>query len=567
VPPRPAAGALLLPERSGGIIIFVMSTCLASGGRPIDLSSVFALPVTLALDTIAVRDHTISIQIHATAATAACPRCGTIGSRIHSRYQRTIADGPFGGRALVFKLRVRKWICPSPAGPQRIFAERFPDLVQRYGRMTERANQVLQSIGVTTNGADAARIVTSLGMPTSAKTIIRRVLRLPVPHENPVRTVGIDEWAWKKGHRYGTILVDLEAQRVAALLPDRSVETTKQWLSNHPEIQVVSRDRGKLFREAADEAAPQAQQVVDRFHLQQNFAEALEKFFRQKTRQLQKVAQECAPKAGHIVQAAIPKKVKQERQERQRRRVMLHKRVWKLDREGYRKEQIAERLGISSRSVYRVLEQEAAPPPRRRTRSSSVVDLYLSYLSKRWNEGCHTGAELYKEIVIQGYKGSLRTLERQLQAFRPQRGQPVSKQTVIFSKAPSARGAAFLTIRGAHHRTQEQAAFLEKLGQSDTTIEKVITLAQDFGQLLRQQEGLVRFSQWQAEVRASGVAELIAFVDGLADDAEAVANGCSMPWSNGMVEGFVNKIKAIKRSSYGQAGFPLLQRRVLLHPN
>ncbi len=72
----------------------------------------------------------------------------------------------------------------------------------------------------------------------------------------------------EKGHRYGTIVVDLEAQRVAALLPDRSVLSTKQWLSNHPEIQVVSRDRGKLFREAADEAAPQAQQVVDRFHLQ-----------------------------------------------------------------------------------------------------------------------------------------------------------------------------------------------------------------------------------------------------------------------------------------------------------
>jgi transposase len=544
-----------------------MSTCLASGGRPIDLSSVFALPVTLALDTITVRDHTITIHIHATAATTACPRCGTIGSRIHSRYQRTITDGPFAGRALVFKLRVRKWICPSPACPQRIFAERFPDLVQRYGRMTERANQILQSIGVTTNGADAARIVTSLGMPTSAKTIIRRVLRLPVPPDKPVRTVGIDEWAWKKGHRYGTIVVDLEAQRVAALLPDRSVETTKQWLSNHPEIQVVSRDRGKLFREAADEAAPQAQQVVDRFHLQQNFAEALEKFFRQKTRQLQKVAQECGGKARHIVQAAIPKKIKQERQERHRRRVMLHKRVWKLDREGYRKEQIAERLGISSRSVYRVLEQEAAPPRRRRSRSASVVDPYLSYLSERWNQGCHTIAQLYKEISVQGYRGSLRTLERQLRTFRPQGAQPVSKQTVIFDKPPSPRGAALMIVRREEQRTQEQTAFLEQLQQTDPTIAQVVRLAQDFGQLLRQQEGVVRLEQWQAEVRASGIAELIAFVDGLADDAEAVANGCSLPWSNGMVEGFVNKIKAIKRSSYGQAGFPLLQRRVLLHPN
>jgi len=124
-----------------------------------------------------------------------------------------------------------------------------------------------------------------------------------------------------------------------------------------------------------------------------------------------------------------------------------------------------------------------------------------------------------------------------------------------------------MIVRREQERTQEQTAFLEQLQQTDPTIAQVVRLAQDFGQLLRQQEGQLRLEQWQAEVRASGVAELIAFVDGLADDAEAVVNGCSMPWSNGMVEGFVNKIKAIKRSSYGQAGFPLLQRRVLLHPN
>ncbi|MGZ3630967.1 MAG: transposase [Ktedonobacteraceae bacterium] len=107
---------------------------------------------------------------------------------------------------------------------------------------------------------------------------------------------------------------------------------------------------------------------------------------------------------------------------------------------------------------------------------------------------------------------------------------------------------------------------MEHLVQSDSTIAVVFTLAQDFGRLLRKHEGQGPLEQWKAAVRASGITELIAFVDGLADDAEAVANGCSMTWSNGMVEGFVNKVKWIKRSSYGQAGFPLLQRRVLLHP-
>ena len=123
-----------------------------------------------------------------------------------------------------------------------------------------------------------------------------------------------------------------------------------------------------------------------------------------------------------------------------------------------------------------------------------------------------------------------------------------------------------MMVRPEQNRTREQVAYLDQLIQSDKTIALVFALAQDFGRLLRKREGPVRLEQWKAAVRASGIVELIAFVEGLADDAEAVANGCSMTWSNGMVEGFVNKVKWIKRSSYGQAGFPLLQRRVLLHP-
>jgi transposase len=236
------------------------------GGIPINLSSLFGFPSTLDLDSIEILEQTVIVHLHATCPTAACPQCGTAGSRVHSRYQRTIADVAFGGRKLVLKLLVRKWICPEALCSQHIFAERFPELVQRYARMTDRLIKALQSAGVLTNGADAAQIAASFGVRTTAKTIIRRVLQLPLPSEGSVHKVGIDEWAWKKGHRYGTILVDLEKRRIVQLLAERSVETSKAWLRQHPEIEVVSRDRGKLFREAATDAAPQAKQVVDRFH-------------------------------------------------------------------------------------------------------------------------------------------------------------------------------------------------------------------------------------------------------------------------------------------------------------
>src|SRR5260221_9179549 len=151
-----------------------------------------------------------------------------------------------------------------------------------------------------------------------------------------------------------------------------------------------------------------------------------------------------------------------------------------------------------------------------------------------------------------------------LRPFRQKVARPVSKQTVIWDKPPSPRGVALMMVRPAQSRTREQTAYLDQLIQSNETIAVVFTLAQDFGRLLRKREGQVRLEQWKAAVRASGIAELIAFVDGLADDAEAIANGCSLTWSNGMVEGFGNLVKWIKRSSYGQAGFPLQQRPVML---
>jgi transposase len=236
----------------------------------------------------------VIVHLRASSPTAPCPQCGTVGSRVHSRYGRTIADVAWGGRSLVLKLLVRKWICPLASCSQHIFAERFPGLVQRYARMTDRLIEALQAVGVTTNGAEAARILSKLAMPTTAKTLIRRVLELPLPKEGLVCIAGIDEWAWKKGSHYGTILVDLERRRVAALLPERSVESSTAWFKEHAEVKMVSRDRGKIFRAAVDAGAPQAKQIVDRFHLQKNFAEALEKFFGHQKRVLKKAAQHQA---------------------------------------------------------------------------------------------------------------------------------------------------------------------------------------------------------------------------------------------------------------------------------
>jgi transposase len=298
----------------------------------------------------------------------------------------------------------------------------------------------------------------------------------------------------------------------------------------------------------------------------QNFAEALEKFFAHHKRLLKTVAHQLAGKALPPPKTTAASLVERERRNRQTERVRRHKRIWKLFRAGRRKEEIARLVGVSTSSVYRALEHEQPPARETRQRTHPLTDPYLSYLSERWNEGCHKAVQLYEEVVALGYTGSLRTIEHIVKTFRPAGAKPVSSRTITLQQAPSARSTALMIVRPAQKRTPDQTAFLEQLSGSDPMVATTLTLAQEFGHLLRQRLGVQRLEQWETAVHKSRIAELIDFVDGLADDAEAVANGCTESWNNGMVEGFVNKVKWIKRSSYGQAGFPLLQRRVLLHP-
>ena len=285
-----------------------------------DLASVLALPSTLTVDRVERSTEGLTLYLHATTGCVCCPSCGTAGSRVHSRYTRTVADLTCVGQRLTLKLLVRKWVCPLDSCPQRIFAEPFAGLARSSARMTDRLIQAQESAGVTSNGADGACLLSDLAMPTTAKTLIRRVLELPLPKEGSIRMAGIDDWAWKKGSHYGTILVDLQQHRIAARLSERSVETSTAWFKKHPEVTIVSRDRGKIFHAAADAGAPQAKQVVDRFHLQKNFGEALEKFFGHHKRLLKATARKLAGKTLPS-QAPVTRPTQQEREDRHRERV------------------------------------------------------------------------------------------------------------------------------------------------------------------------------------------------------------------------------------------------------
>src|SRR5258708_8749631 len=206
-----------------------------------------------------------------------CPECHQPSACMHGSYQRTVADLPCAGRNVILALTVRKFVCGTPTCPRKIFTERLPGLVESYARMTSRLTALVQALGLGAGGQMGTRQADRTGIATTPSTLLRHLMQLPAPTLRPVRVLGVDDFAWKKRFTYGTILVDLERRKIIEILADRESTTVEKWLREHPEVEVVSRDRGKDYARAVTRAAPQALQVVDRFHLVRNLAEVLHK--------------------------------------------------------------------------------------------------------------------------------------------------------------------------------------------------------------------------------------------------------------------------------------------------
>jgi transposase len=533
------------------------------------------------LDKVTVEQDTVRLQLTATAPYARCPCCAVPSSSVHSRYLRHLTDLPWGTRVVRIHLIVRKFVCRNTSCMRRIFTERLPDLVAPSARKTHRLTTVLRAIGIALGGQAGARLAACLRLPTSPATLLRLVRAAPVPATPVLQVMGVDEWAWRRGHRYGTILVDLMTHRVVDLLPDRSAATVAAWLAEHPTISVVCRDRSELYADGIRRGAPEAVQVVDRFHLVQNLRQALEVFLGHYRPALQAAAMCTAmtriPADGHVPvrpmyqgrrRSPKPAPLPVERPPRHARWVAVYEALHKLSAQGTPVATMARQLGISRPTVYAYLRRDTPPGPRRLQRrpSARVLTPYLPYLIRRWRESGMDSRQLWREIQALGYTHSARTVCRFITQLRRAAdvGQPPESQRSPYTRprGPSARAVSFVMVCQAAKRSSEAQTYLDQLCQVEVRVAQAYALSQAFLAIVRERRG-GDLEAWMAEAMHSGIDELARFARGLQDDLSAITAGLTLEWNNGVTEGQIHRLKLVKRQGYGRAGFALLRQRVL----
>ena len=505
----------------------------------------------------------VQIRARPGAGDAACPRCEVSSRRVHSRYQRRLADAPIGGWPAVIWLAVRRFSCGNPACPAATFAEQVDGLTSRHARRTAPLAAMLTATGLALAGRAGARLAAALGMPAGRQVLLRLVMALPVPDPGTVRVLGVDDFAFRRGRDYGTVLVNMDTRKPVDLLPDREAATLGQWLQAHPGTEVICRDRAGAYAEGARSGAPAAVQVADRWHLWHNLAGHAETEAARHRGCLAGPPPEPQPAAAPpaLRQAAAAAASRRARESRLGSRALArYAQVQDLRAQGQGIAQAAATLGLDPATVRRFWQPAAEQGllATARGRRPSLLDGHKPYLDQRWAEGATSARQLHREITARGYAGGYGLVRAYLEAFRP--------LTPSAPAPPAPPKTRDITRWLTSHPDSLDDQDKDQLAQARARCPHLDALAghvTEFAKILTSRHGH-RLDDWITAAGTSDLPALHSFTYGLRLDRDAVRNGLTLAWSSGPVEGNINRLKMLKRQMYGRAGFTLLRHRVLL---
>jgi transposase len=492
-------------------------------------------------------DESTIVTMHGTNITSACPSCGAFSGRVHSRYPRRLADLPIAGRRVVLMLQARRFRCDAALCERHVFTERFDDnILKPWARRTARLDQIVHCLAIALGGRPAASFARRLSMPVSNDTLLRAVRRRGDQGFAPPAIIGIDDWAWRRNQRYGTLICDLERRKTIALLPDREPATAQAWLSGQPQIAVVARDRGGGYALAAQKALPMAIQVADRWHLMENASQAFFAAVRKSMRQIRTAI------GATTINPALLTAAEKLQYEGYLRREETNAATLAMDKEGATIKEIVRRTRYSRGLVRRVLRGQRSDVFRVR---SSSLEAYLPWLDGQWAAGRRNGSELWRSLRRQGFRGCLRVVSE----WSGRRRRSEKMDAGALSRTPSARTIARLMTIGRDRLSKAETVTVAAIESGVNLLVEAREIVADFQAMIRRKV-LEELDPWIERAKTSLVA---AFANGVTKDKAAVSAAISSGWSNGQTEGQICKLKLVKRQMYGRGKLDLLQARVI----
>jgi transposase len=515
----------------------------------------------------------VFVLVRPAAAEAACPGCGQLSGRRHGGYPRRLRDVPAGGRPVVIWLAARRFRCLNPACPKVTFTEQVEGLASRFARRTPLLAGALAAVAAVLAGRAGARLAAALAMPAGRDSMIRLVMAIPEDELAAAPAIlGVDDFALRKGHVYGTVLVDMQTGDVVGLLADREAATLQEWLENHPGAAVICRDRAGAYADGARAGAPDAVQAADRWHLLHNLCEKTYQAAAAHRASCLGACPDQPPQDGQQGQHQPDGQQEQEDREEEEDRSpartprlpgrtrQRHAEIHQLLAAGHPKTAVARILGLSAPTVARYA-RAASPGELTPAARESALDPYKPYLIRRWNDGARDARVLHAEITAQGYTGCDQQVRRFVRPFRDlPPGTPAQAPPAI----PSARKITTWLMTSPGALAADDAAALAAVTAACPHLRQLQASIRSFCDMITGLTGRKDLDAWLAAAEASSLDQLRSFARGIRKDHAAVLNGLSLPYSSGKVEGTVCKIKMIKRRTYGRASFGLLRKLVLL---
>ena len=506
----------------------------------------------------------ITLHLHGKRKKAQCPECFKRSDSVHSCRRRRIQHLPCSGHTLWLVFSVRHWYCRNPACSRKIFAGSLAPFAGSHQQSSQALQNLQRQLGLIAGGEAGKRAATAVGLRCSADTLLRRVINTPETKQSGAPHVGIDEWAWHRGHRYGTLIVNLDTHRPLVLLPGRDQRTLATWFRKYPEIQIVSRDRSGVYATAAREGAPQARQVADRWHLLKNIGDALERMMYRHIPLIRLVASELSPKKSPDPEPSVPaaslRRPERLKQQTRKKRHQRWTEVMALHNKECSFREISRITGLSRVTVSRWVRSGTFPEMSTRPPKRGLLDPWREWLKEQRESSNYNASRIWREMVARGFTGSETIVRDAVAKWRKGWNPPVT--TAVRLPSVSRVSRWLMPWRITRDEENYASRFISRMCEKEPELKIAQQLALEFYRILKTQNKS-QLSSWFNRVHESGSAEFRRVAAGMEADAAAICEAISSRWSNGVVEGHVNRLKMLKRQMYGRAGFELLRQRVM----